>query len=259
MNRKDSPQSVIDSYRRRQQMAPYFLAGLAVLLVVVGIIILVVWYAGNGKTKVSPMSLFASATPTATETATPTPVTPTATVTSSPTVTVTATATNTATAAGPYEYTVLDGDNCWSIAVDKKVDLAVLLALNGFDGNTCPIAPGGKILIPQAGAQLPTETPRPTALPGAAGEKIEYVVKSGDSIGSIAEKFNTTVSEILKENKIKDANKINIGDKLKITTDTIKPIPTQTPTKTITPGGPTLTSTSAATATTAAATETPKP
>ena len=120
MNRKDSPQSVIDSYRRRQQMAPYFLAGLAVLLVVVGIIILVVWYAGNGKTKVGSVSLFASATPTATETATPTPVTPTATVTSSPTVTVTVTATNTATPAGPYEYTVLAGDNCYDIALTKK-------------------------------------------------------------------------------------------------------------------------------------------
>src|SRR5512142_2957446 len=127
MNRKDSPQSVIDSYRRRQQMAPYFMAGLAVLLVIVGIVILVVWFTGSGKAKVSGVSLFPSATPTETTTATPTPVTPTATETGTP--------------SGPFEYKVLDGDTCWDIAVKNKVDLSVLLALNNF-GSTCPIKPG---------------------------------------------------------------------------------------------------------------------
>lgn len=261
MNRKDSPQSVIDSYRRRQQMAPYFLAGFAVLLVVVGIIILVVWFAGNGKSKAPAISLFASPTPTVTETATPTPVTPTATFTSSPTVTISPTATVTVTPSGPFEYTVKDGDTCWDIAANNKVDINVLLALNNF-GTSCPIVPGGKILIPQPGAELPTETPFPT---GAPGTKTTYVVQFGDTLALIAGKFNTTTDEIMKENNLKDANTIDVGMELKITMNTIKPTATKAASMTSTPGGPTATKGAAITATptvgapTLTATITPKP
>src|SRR5512146_1743044 len=172
MNRKDSPQSVIDSYRRRQQMAPYFMAGLAVLLVVVGIIILVVWFAGSGKEKVGSVALFASPTPTVTNTVTPTPVTPTATATITVTVTVTPTITVTATPSGPFEYKVQSGDTCWDIAAKYKVGLDVLLVLNNF-GTGCPIKPGDTILIPQPGAELPT----PTAISSGAAGKVEYVVQ----------------------------------------------------------------------------------
>lgn len=248
MNRKDSPQSVIDSYRRRQQMAPYFMAGLAVLLVVVGIIILVVWFTGSGRAG-SPIALFASATPTATSTNTPTPVTPTATATETATITMTPTITETATPSGPFEYKVQEGDTCWDIAVKNKVGLDVLLALNGF-GNACPIKPGDKILIPLPGAELPTSTPVPLS---ASGTKIKYKVEYGDSLASIAAKFGTTTDAIIKENKLEDANKINMGDELTITVYVITPTVTKAPTNTITPGGAVLTNTPAA------ATATPKP
>ncbi len=249
MNRKDSPQSVIDSYRRRQQMAPYFMAGLAVLLVVVGIIILVVWFAGSGKARVGGVALFASPTATVTETATPTPVTPTATATITITVTISPTVTETPTPAGPYEYKVQEGDSCWSIATSHKVNPDVLMALNSFITD-CPIKPGDTILIPQAGAQLPTATQISKDMTG----KVEYIVKVGDMLASIAAQHNSTVDAIMKENKLKDANKINAGDKLIIPVNIITPTATKAPTRTITPGGPTLTATSAATAT-----ATPKP
>ncbi len=103
MNRKDSPQSVIDSYRKRQQMAPYFMAGLAVLLVVVGIIILVVWFTSSGKDKVGGIALLASPTPTVTITSTATLVPPTVTATTAPTQTITPTITQTVTPSGPFE------------------------------------------------------------------------------------------------------------------------------------------------------------
>lgn len=238
MNRKDSPQSVIDSYRRRQQMAPYFLGGLALLLVVVGIIILVVWFAGSGQSRVGSISLFASATPTVTSTATATPETPTPTATITPTITVSPTVTQTVTPSGPYEYTVQEGDNCWDIAARLEVDLGVLLALNNF-GTDCPISAGSKILIPQADAELPTYTPMPTG--GAPGQKVEYTVQLGDTLALIAIRHNTTVDAILTENKLEDANKINVGDVLTITTNTVTATPTRPATSTVTPGGPTAT------------------
>ena len=249
MYRKDSPQSVIDSYRRRQQMAPYFMAGLAILLVIVGIIILVVWFTRSGK-KISSIAQAASPSPTFTSSATSTSVPPTATVANTSTITLTPTITETSTPSGPFEYTVQENDTCWDIAQKNKVDLEVLLALNNF-GNACPIKPGDKILIPLAGSQLPTFTPIPTDVRGL---KIEYFVQTGDTLARIASRYNSTIDAIIKENKIADANKINVGDKLIIPVNIVTPTATRAPTITITPGGPTLT-----TAATTAPTKTPTP
>ena len=43
-----------------------------------------------------------------------------------------------------------------------------------------------------------------------------YVVKAGDTLSEIAKKYNTTVDELVKLNGIKDKNKINVGQKLKV-------------------------------------------
>ncbi len=217
-------------------MLPFMVWGLVVLLVVVGIIILVVWFFGPGKS--SGIALFASPTPTATSTFTPTPVTPTATFTQTPTETLTPTITLTLTPSGPFEYTVVEGDTCWDIAAKFEVGLDVLLVLNNF-GNTCPIKPDDVILIPVKGQELPTETALPTNFP--RGQKIEYFVKVGETLAIIASKFNTTIASIMTENKITDENLITAGQKLTISVNIVTPTPTRAPTNTITPGGPTLT------------------
>lgn len=221
-------------------MAPYFMAGLAALLVVVGIIILVVWFAGSGKNRVGGISLFASATPTITNTPTATPVTPTSTSTITPTSTLTPTPSQTPTPSGPFEYKVQDGDTCWDLAQKYKVDVNVLLAINNF-GNACPLKPGSTIMIPQPDAALPTETDIPTG--SAPGSKIEYVLKSGDTLGGIAERFHTSVDRIVADNKITDINKLTAGDKLIIVPNTATAVPTKAATKTTTPAAPTATST----------------
>jgi len=236
MNRKDSPQSVIDSYRRRQQMAPYFMAGLAILLVVVGIIILVVWFTSSGQRNAS-FAFLASPTATATETATATPTVPTATATNTATETITPTITETATPSGPFEYTIQENDTCWDLAVANNVDLEVLLELNNF-GNTCPIKPGDKILIPIPGAVLPSTTPVPSDV---LGVEIEYRVRTGDTLAIIASNHNSTVEAIMEANDLEDANVINVGDILIVPVNIVTPTPTLAPTITHTPGGPTET------------------
>lgn len=232
MSGKNSPQSVIDSYKKRQQMMPFFTWGLAFLLVVVGIIILVVWFTGPNRPSVA---LFSSPTPTATETFTPTPTTPTPTHTVTATVTETPTPSLTPTPSGPFEYEIQEGDTCFDLAVKYDVDLLVLLALNNFPPGQCPIRPGDRILIPAPGQNLPTETPLPTGL--ARGTRIEYVVKSGDSLDYIASLFNSTVEDIMETNKLTDRNVINVGDTLIIRVNLVTPTATRPPTLTPTPGG----------------------
>jgi len=220
----ESPQDVIDSYRKRQQKMPFIIGGVAVLLLAVGLIIIILFLSGDGGVSIS---LFASKTPTPTITYTPTPVTPTITPSLTPTVTFTPTPTLTATPSGPFEYTVQENDNCFDIAATFEVDLEILLALNNFGGQ-CPITPGQAILIPGPNTTLPTATPLPTGL--AKGTEIEYTVRANDNLDGIALKFNSTVEAILEANELteEDLNTIFIGQTLIVPVNLVTPVPTAT-------------------------------
>jgi LysM repeat protein len=227
--KEESPQSVIESYHKRQQMMPFIIGAVAVLLVMVGIILLVVWLSGQA----SPLDkLFPTETPTTTSTFTSTPETPTSTPTNIPTETLTLTITITPSPAGPFLYTVKEGDTCWGLAANFQVDIGILLAINNFTSG-CPIKPGDTIRIPAPGQEMPTDTPIPTGI--AKGSKVEYTVRSGDTIAAIASKFNARIEDIMKDNKITDANKIQVGQKLIIRVNMVTPTNTLAPTSTPVP------------------------
>jgi len=228
---KQSPQNVIEAYRRRQQMMPFLIWGLAILLVVVGLIILVVSFLGPNRGGLA--GLFASPTPSATATFTPTATQPTPTPTETPTITDTPLPTETPTPSGPFEYTVQEGDTCYDLAIKFNVDLLALLAINNFPLDQCPIRVGDKILIPAPGQTLPTPTPLPTNMP--RGTRIEYYVLANDTLEIIAARFNSTVEAIMQENKITDKNKIYVGQKLIVPVNLVTPTPTRAPTNTPTP------------------------
>lgn len=230
MSGKDSPQHIIDSYKKRQKVTPFLVWGLAVLLVGIGLIILILWLVGGDG---QPLSLFASKTPTSTITFTPTPTTPVPTATMTSTVTDTPTPSMTPTPSGPFEYTVQDGDTCFDLALTYNVDLLVLMQINNFEPNTCPIRPGDIIWIPAPGQELPTLTPLPPDTP--RGTKIEYIVQTGDTLDSIAAQFNSTVEDIMLQNDIEDQNVISVGQLLIIRVNLVTPTPTRLPTITQTP------------------------
>jgi LysM repeat protein len=228
--KRDDPRKLIASYKRKQQMLPFLIWGLALILVIVGIVLLIVWLVGPEKPKIS---FFASSTPTTTATFTPTEIPPTATFTVTSTVTETPTVTVTPTRSGPIEYTVVDGDTCYDISAEFDVDLLVLLAINNFDAGTCPIQPGDKIIIPAPNQELPTATPWPTNLP--RGTKLTYVVQFGDSLDLIADKFLSTVEDIMELNELENSNQIFAGQVLEIRVNLVTPIPTLPATVTPTP------------------------
>jgi LysM repeat protein len=51
---------------------------------------------------------------------------------------------------------------------------------------------------------------------GQDAELPVYIVQSGDTISSIALRFNVTTDDIIQENSITDANLVNIGTRLRI-------------------------------------------
>ncbi len=227
MSDKDSAQNVIDSYRKRQQRTPFIVGGIAVALVVIGILLLALWLTGG----ISTGSLFATDTPTPTETSTPT-LTPTITTTPTPTETLAPTntlePTATETPAGPFVYVVQEGDTCFSIAQQFEVDLLYMIQLNNLT-DACIIRVGDELLIPPPGSSTPTPTALPENLP--PGTRIQYIVLPGDSLEGIAIKFNSTAERIREENAdlIGENDAIFPGQVLVIVVNIATPIPTNTP------------------------------
>lgn len=104
-------------------------------------------------------------------------------------------------------YTVKSGDSLWSIAQRFNTTVAAIKTLNNLNTNELDV---GQIL------KIPTLTPNtpPTPdTPPVAGNT--YTVQSGDSLWSIARKFNTTVSTLQQLNNL-TANTIYVGQVLKV-------------------------------------------
>jgi LysM repeat protein len=233
MSDKESAQNVIDAYRKRQQAAQRapLIIGISAALLVVGAGFVIFWLLGANR---PAFALFATKTPTPTITSTPTATaTITPTPTEVPTETATPTETLTPTASGPFTYTVLEGDTLSGIAEKFNVNLLVLIAINNLDATNPIIHPGDTITVPGPDTQLPTGTPLPANI--GRGTRIEYTVEVGDTLAIIADKFNSTVDDIVTENKLEDPNAIQVGQKLIIPVNLVTPVPTATITPTITP------------------------
>lgn len=209
---------VIASYRRRRERTvPMLLGGLAIVLLAAGVILIVMWFSGANPPSIPGFT--ASETPTVTLTPPP----PTRTNTPEPTPTIT----ETPTPPGPTTYIVQLNDTLWDIAEQFDVDIVLLMEVNGI---TKPdeIFVGQTLTIPAPGTERSTPTPLPENL--RPGTRIEYVVVLGDTLYSIAARFNSTAEAIALASKIKVTDTIGPGQRL------IIPVGIATPTRTSSPG-----------------------
>ncbi len=103
-------------------------------------------------------------------------------------------------------YTVKSGDSLWSIANRYNTTVNELKSLNNLTSNTLSI--GQVLKLPRTSTTTTTNT---------------YTVKSGDSLWSIANRYNTTVNELKTLNNL-TSNTLSIGQILKLpsTTTTTK-------------------------------------
>lgn len=97
-------------------------------------------------------------------------------------------------------YIVKAGDSLWSIANRYGTTVSILRQLNGLTSDNLSI--GQKLYLPNQGSE---EKP----------ENVTYVVKSGDSLYTIARKYNTTVNDLMNLNQLK-TSLLSIGQVLKI-------------------------------------------
>lgn len=103
-------------------------------------------------------------------------------------------------------YTVKSGDVLSRIAANQGVTLSELRAANQLSGDLIRV--GQKLVIPQSGSS------RNTSALQNRGQGLQVVVAPGDSIFSIAERYNVSARDIVLRNNIQDPALINPGQTL---------------------------------------------
>lgn len=101
-------------------------------------------------------------------------------------------------------YTVKRGDSLWNIANQYNVSVNDIVDYNNL--GTTLLQVGQQLLIPTGGIDMPTEDDE---------MGITYVVKSGDSLWSIAKRYDISVDELKSANNL-TSNLLTIGQKLVI-------------------------------------------
>ena len=210
---------VIMAYRRRRErMVSFLLGALAVVLLVVGLFLVVIWFTGDNPPELPAVLRPDTPTPTPTDTPRPPTETPLPSDTPEPS--------ETPTPAGPATYIVEELDTLSSIADDFQVIIDALICANTIlDPNN--IGVGTQLIIPDPNAECPTATALPENL--LPGTQIEVVVWTGDTLQSIATRFNSTVEAIADANDLDPTDVLFVGLKLLVPVNIVTPVPTNTP------------------------------
>jgi peptidoglycan-N-acetylglucosamine deacetylase len=185
-------------------------------------------------TAIPPSATAVPSTPVVFPTAIPQPTVLTATPTVPPTPTDTFTPSPSSTPT-VIVYIVKQNDTLFNIASQFHVDVGALTQANQLTNTVLAI--GQKLIIPGGEFATATPSPVPSGLP--RGYKIQYKVLLGDTLESIAAKFNSTVAEISKANPdptdpkniFKHLTNANLQAEIVIT------VPVNLVTPTSTPGG----------------------
>lgn len=113
---------------------------------------------------------------------------------------------------GTY-YTVKSGDTLWRIAQSFGVSVDNIKKINNL--NTDTIYLGQKLFIPEGTSSI-TPPPETKPTPVYQWPAVTYIVQSGDTVYSVARKFNTTVDNILRYNYMSPDDWLDAGDKIAI-------------------------------------------
>jgi len=115
--------------------------------------------------------------------------------------------------AAPSSYTVKRGDSLWSISQRFGTDMQQLAEINRLSMEQ-HLQPGQKLVL--AGDGKAVAAGGDAARDEAAANGISYVVRKGDSLWSIAQRFNTSVRALRSWNKLHRQRHLQPGQRLMI-------------------------------------------
>jgi LysM repeat protein len=125
----------------------------------------------------------------------------------------------------PCFYVVQPGEWPYAIARKLQIDAQSLIAANPAIASG-QLQPGDRLIVPNCQPAATPTPPPPAAAPTLASEGPAatpipvidrvYTVADGDTLGSIARKFNTTVRELQIVNELGEGSFIRVGQQLRI-------------------------------------------
>jgi len=109
-------------------------------------------------------------------------------------------------------YTVVKGDNLWSISQRYDVKMNTIISTNNLK-EISRLSIGQKLKLPITNMDIAKAEGYSQ---DAAVEEIVYYVKKGESLWSISREYNVKLEAIIVANSIVDASKISAGQQLRI-------------------------------------------
>jgi len=106
---------------------------------------------------------------------------------------------------GNSYYIVKSGESLWSIAKTQGTSVEALAQLNNINTKS-PLKPGQKLMMYR----------QVSATQIAEQQKLSYTIKSGDTLGKIAAKYDVSVKQIMQWNNIKDETSIRPNQELMV-------------------------------------------
>jgi len=116
--------------------------------------------------------------------------------------------------------TVRPGDTLSAIATRYGITVGALAAANGIT-NPNQIYAGATLQIPGTAATAPVPPATPPATPGPGNTTV--VVRFGDTLTSIAARYQTTVAALMSANRITNANLVFAGARLTLPGSALPP------------------------------------
>jgi len=109
-------------------------------------------------------------------------------------------------------YTVVKGDNLWSISQRYDVNMSTIISTNNLK-EISRLSIGQKLKLPITNMDIAKAEGYDQE---AVAEEIIYYVKKGESLWSISREYNVKLEAIIAANSITDASKISAGQQLRI-------------------------------------------
>jgi LysM repeat protein len=129
----------------------------------------------------------------------------------------------------PVKHAVKSGETLSQIAAAYKISVKDIADANGISAGAV-LRIGQELVIPVNG---PSGGPGPTPTP--EGGALMYVVQAGDTISTIAERYDSRIDWIMQANKMQPGDILHIGRALLVPLSASTPTPTVTPENTPTP------------------------
>jgi FOG: LysM repeat len=121
-------------------------------------------------------------------------------------------------------YTVQPKDTLWNIAQKYRVSVHTLSAWNAIAPSE-PLYPGQKLAL-RVGGGVQGADAKPRSIPVTLSDNVQqgirYVVKHGDSLYSIARRFNISVMDLCRWNALREGQSLKPGQRLTLYVDVIR-------------------------------------